>query len=156
MEMNSKCIKLLTVYHIQIRYPDYWNELYFRDYLISHPKTAAEYVAMKRKLHKNMLLTTKKHRLDLDELTDEESGRIMKVSKLLLTALRETYNFDGYSIMQNGGVFNDVGHYHYHIFPRYKDDGFAWIRNSFSPKNVAYEGVKLKTKITELIKSMVS
>ena len=28
--------------------------------------------------------------------------------------------------MQNGGVFNDVGHYHMHIFPRNKDDEFGW------------------------------
>lgn len=29
--------------------------------------------------------------------------------------------------MQNGGAFNDVGHYHLHIFPRYSNDGFGWI-----------------------------
>ena len=28
--------------------------------------------------------------------------------------------------MQNGGKFNDVGHYHLHIFPRYTQDGFGW------------------------------
>lgn len=28
--------------------------------------------------------------------------------------------------MQNGGEFNDVGHYHLHIFPRYTDDAFGW------------------------------
>ena len=34
--------------------------------------------------------------------------------------------YDGYSIMQNGGEFNDIGHYHLHIFPRFKGDGFGW------------------------------
>ena len=28
--------------------------------------------------------------------------------------------------MQNGGRFNDIGHYHLHIFPRYENDGFGW------------------------------
>lgn len=28
--------------------------------------------------------------------------------------------------MQNGGIFNDVGHYHMHVFPRFKNDGFGW------------------------------
>ena len=28
--------------------------------------------------------------------------------------------------MQNGGQFNDIGHYHMHIFPRYIMDGFGW------------------------------
>lgn len=36
------------------------------------------------------------------------------------------YHPDGYSIMQNGGEFNDAGHYHMHIFPRYAGDGFGW------------------------------
>lgn len=37
---------------------------------------------------------------------------------------------DGYSIMQNGGEFNDIGHYHLHIFPRYVGDGFGWTYGS--------------------------
>lgn len=36
------------------------------------------------------------------------------------------YYPDGYSIMQNGGEFNDAGHCHMHIFPRYAGDGFGW------------------------------
>jgi len=38
------------VYHIHVRYPGDWDELYFRDYLIAHPETAAEYAEIKRKL----------------------------------------------------------------------------------------------------------
>jgi len=38
------------VYHIHVRYPGDWDELYFRDYLIAHPETAAEYAALKRRL----------------------------------------------------------------------------------------------------------
>lgn len=37
---------------------------------------------------------------------------------------------DSNSIMQNGGEFNDVGHYHMHIFPRYVGDGFGWTYGS--------------------------
>ncbi|OJU09480.1 MAG: hypothetical protein BGN88_10005 [Clostridiales bacterium 43-6] len=38
------------VYHIHVRYPGDYDELYFRDYLIAHPETAAEYAQLKRKL----------------------------------------------------------------------------------------------------------
>ena len=31
--------------------------------------------------------------------------------------------------MKNGGEFNDVGHYHLHIFPRYQEDGFGWTES---------------------------
>ena len=51
------------------------------------------------------------------------------------------YKPNGYSIMQNGGEFNDVGHYHLHIFPRYIDDGFGWTYGE-EPKNVNAEIAK--------------
>lgn len=41
------------VYHIHVRYHGDWDELYFRDYLISHPETAMEYAALKAELHKD-------------------------------------------------------------------------------------------------------
>lgn len=41
------------VYHIHVRYSGDWDELHFRDYLIAHPETAAEYAALKRKLFKD-------------------------------------------------------------------------------------------------------
>ena len=40
----------------------------------------------------------------------------------LVTTQKEIYHPDGYSIIQNGGKFNDAGHYHMHIFPRYTGD----------------------------------
>jgi len=36
--------------HIHVRYSGDWDELYFRDYLLTHPETAAEYGALKQKL----------------------------------------------------------------------------------------------------------
>ena len=43
--------------------------------------------------------------------------------------------------MQNGGEFNDVGHYHLHIFPRYVGDGFGWTYGE-DVKNVNAEIAK--------------
>lgn len=37
-------------YHVHIRYPDDWNEIYFRDYLKKHPLVAREYEKLKLKL----------------------------------------------------------------------------------------------------------
>ena len=50
----------------------------------------------------------------------------MLVSRRLIKAIKAAYCPQGYSIMQNGGEFNDIGHYHLHIFPRYTGDGFGW------------------------------
>lgn len=74
----------------------------------------------------HVLLVPKNHYLDVDEIPDEILTHLMLVSKKIVAVLKEIYNPDGYSIMQNGGEFNDVGHYHLHIFPRYKGDGFGW------------------------------
>ena len=78
----------------------------------------------------HVLLVPKDHYLDVDEMPDEVLSHLMIVSKKIVSALKDIYNPDGYSIMQNGGEFNDIGHYHLHIFPRYKGDGFGWTYGS--------------------------
>lgn len=74
----------------------------------------------------HVLLVPKNHYLDADEIPDQEFSHLMIVSKRIVAAIKSVFDPDGYSIMQNGGLFNDVGHYHLHIFPRYRDDGFGW------------------------------
>lgn len=72
------------------------------------------------------MLVPKEHYLDVDEIPNEILSHLMIISKKIVSALKEIYKPNGYSIMQNGGEFNDVGHYHLHIFPRYIGDGFGW------------------------------
>jgi diadenosine tetraphosphate (Ap4A) HIT family hydrolase len=74
----------------------------------------------------HILIIPNKHYLDVDELPNETLMSIMSFSKKIVRVLKERYSPDGYSIMQNGGIFNDIGHYHLHIFPRYQGDGFGW------------------------------
>jgi diadenosine tetraphosphate (Ap4A) HIT family hydrolase len=74
----------------------------------------------------HILLVPKAHYLDADEVPDETLSHLMLISKRIVAALKEIYKPNGYTIMQNGGEFNDVGHYHLHIFPRYFEDGFGW------------------------------
>ena len=74
----------------------------------------------------HILLIPKEHYFDIDEIPAEVLRHLMEVSKRLVIAIKKTYQPDGYSIMQNGGIFNDTGHYHLHIFPRYENDGFGW------------------------------
>ena len=95
----------------------------------------------------HVLLVPKEHYLDVDEVPDEVLSHLMIVSKKVVAALKEVYNPDGYSIMQNGGEFNDVGHYHLHIFPRYKGDGFGWTYG---------EGInEVSTEIAKRIKESI-
>lgn len=75
----------------------------------------------------HVLIIPKNHYLDADEIPTEIIVSIMELSKKMVRVIKEKYSPDGYSIMQNGGAFNDIGHYHMHIFPRCKGDGFGWI-----------------------------
>lgn len=38
------------VFHVHVRYSGNWDEIYFRDYLLSHPNTAKEYAELKFRL----------------------------------------------------------------------------------------------------------
>lgn len=89
----------------------------------------------------HILLVPKKHYFDVDEIPDETLAHLMIISKKIVAVLKEIYKPNGYSIMQNGGEFNDVGHYHLHIFPRYTGDGFGWTYGE-DTKNVNAEIAK--------------
>lgn len=78
----------------------------------------------------HVLLVPKQHYLDVDEMPDDLLAHLMIISKKIVTALKKSFHPNGYSMMQNGGEFNDVGHYHLHIFPRYAEDGFGWTYSS--------------------------
>ncbi len=74
----------------------------------------------------HILIIPKQHFGDVDELPRQLLFRLAKVSQKIVKAIKSCYLPDGYGVMQNGGQFNDIGHYHLHIFPRYKNDGFGW------------------------------
>lgn len=100
----------------------------------------------------HVLLVTKAHKLDLDELTIEEMNRLMIISQIIVKVLKESYKPNGYSIMQNGGEFNDIGHYHLHIFPRYQNDGFNWTFGDTKKHNIDTTGKFIELKIKEKMK----
>ena len=74
----------------------------------------------------HVLIIPKKHYLDADEVPDELLFEMIGLSKRIISAIKKAYRPNGYSLMQNGGQFNDTGHYHMHVFPRYQNDGFGW------------------------------
>ena len=74
----------------------------------------------------HVLIIPKMHEASIDNIPLHILTEIMQLSQKIVTALKEIYDIDGYSIMQNGGEFCDFGHGHFHVFPRYKNDGFGW------------------------------
>ena len=62
-------------YHLHVRYPGDYDELYFRDYLVSHPDAAAEYGRLKRELQRQ-------YRHDRDGYTAAKGEFIRKVTMI--------------------------------------------------------------------------
>ncbi|SFL34748.1 Diadenosine tetraphosphate (Ap4A) hydrolase [Paenibacillus sp. 1_12] len=74
----------------------------------------------------HLLILPKKHYLDVEELDSDTAAAIMSSSAFIAKVLKQLFQPDGITIIQNGGLFNDLGHYHMHVFPRYQNDGFSW------------------------------
>lgn len=96
----------------------------------------------------HVLVVPKAHKLDIDDLSDDELHRITSVCNMLVKALKRTFKTDGYSIMQNGGAFNEIGHFHMHVFPRYIGDGFGWLDNHIELRDMADILRELKMNLT--------
>ncbi len=74
----------------------------------------------------HVLIVPKRHVDSIEKLSDDEIIDIMGMARKIVVALKDIYGNEGYSIMQNGGKFCDYGHAHFHVFPRYDNDGFGW------------------------------
>jgi GrpB-like predicted nucleotidyltransferase (UPF0157 family) len=60
-------------YHLHVRYSGDWDELYFRDYLKTHPEIAGEYSELKVKL-------SEEYRNDRDGYTDKKGDFIRRIT----------------------------------------------------------------------------
>lgn len=70
------------VFHVHVRYSGDWDELYFRDYLLTYPETADEYVKLKLKLKE-------KYEYDRNSYTDAKTDFIKRITKLARAKARK-------------------------------------------------------------------
>lgn len=61
-------------YHVHVRYPGDWDELYFRDYLISYPEKAQKYAQLKLRLKERF-------EFDRDGYTSAKGDFIKEITK---------------------------------------------------------------------------
>jgi GrpB-like predicted nucleotidyltransferase (UPF0157 family) len=71
-------------YHLHVRYGGDWDELYFRDYLISHPEAARSYGELKERLKAQF-----EH--DRDAYTDAKTEFVRKYTELAKDENQERY-----------------------------------------------------------------
>lgn len=68
------------------------------------------------------LIVPKKHFKDLNEINEETGGKVLVLAAKIGKAIVENFNFEGYSIWENNGHFQDVPHFHLHVIGRHKNN----------------------------------
>ena len=80
----------------------------------------------------HVLVASKRHAVNLLELTAEEAGAVMQTAQRVAVAAKQAIDPDGINIFQANGApaGQTVFHFHLHVLPRYEGDGLsvAWKR----------------------------
>lgn len=95
------------------------------------------------------LILPKEHYANLFELPDETASKVMVLAKKMATHMKEKLNCDGFNLVQNNGpcAGQTVFHFHYHLIPRYEDDGQNIL---WEPRTVKEEDQKELCKLLSL------
>lgn len=67
------------------------------------------------------LIIPKKHYTDINDIDEDVLAHIYKVSKKIMSMLKEKLDADGFILQQNNGSVQEVKHYHLHVKPYYND-----------------------------------
>ncbi|MDY0105222.1 MAG: HIT family protein [Giesbergeria sp.] len=82
----------------------------------------------------HVLVATKRHAATLLDITPEEAAAVMQTAQRVASAIQETFNPPGITLLQANGREGDqtVFHFHIHVVPRHAGDGIAltWPRKN--------------------------
>lgn len=86
----------------------------------------------------HLLIISKEHYMSMTELPEQALIELMKLQTTLITLLEKSGVYGVTIVANNGKVMDQRTHYHIHLIPRYKDDGFwdniAVIQRNFNSK----------------------
>lgn len=98
----------------------------------------------------HILIVPKMHVKSIEQIPLPIVTEIMELIQKIVVAYRELYQMDGYSMKQNGGEFCDFGHAHFHVFPRYTDDGFGWTYTESTDESTDRVAKKIAEKLKNI------
>jgi diadenosine tetraphosphate (Ap4A) HIT family hydrolase len=101
-----------------------------------------------------MLVVPVQHVAHIYEIGDDLAGPLMIMLSRVASAVKKACNADGVSIRQNnephGG--QDVLHVHFHVVPRFADDGFVGLGRSLGTIEVPVERrIEQARKLSEVL-----
>ena len=95
------------------------------------------------------LILPKEHYANIYEIPDETAGKVMILAKHLATKMTERLGADGFNLVQNNNpcAGQTVFHFHFHLIPRYENDGQNLLWNPTEP--TAEELAEIKDILTK-------
>jgi len=81
----------------------------------------------------HMLVVPTRHMTQIDEIQPDAAGPLMITLARVTAAMKTVFSADGVSIRQNNGPHGgqDVFHVHFHVVPRFADDGFIGLGRQY-------------------------
>ena len=103
----------------------------------------------------HVLVMPKKHIRYFDEMDKRTASSVMEATGIVSRALKEVFHPDGITVCQNGGIFDELTHFHLHIIPRYEGQNFAdfYVEDD---ENQCLEAHKLQETKRKLVRVMGS
>ena len=84
----------------------------------------------------HMLVIPKKHYADFYDIPKEELHHIVDAIKIISQKLKSKYGVDGINILHASGKVAQQSCFHFHLIPRYKDDGLdTWPNTGYKEGN---------------------
>ena len=85
-----------------------------------------------------LLVVPKRHYENIYDIPKEELFSLMEVIKYVSQKLKEHFKAEGVNILHASGKVaqQSLFHFHFHLIPRYKDDGLnTWPKTDYKDKN---------------------
>lgn len=101
----------------------------------------------------HVLVLPRVHVATLDQLPEDLCGPVMKTVATMTRAVEACFQPDGISVWQSNGAgaAQEVPHVHFHVFPRWKDDGHLRVY----PQTVKDTGARDLEQIAERLRPFV-
>ena len=105
----------------------------------------------------HMLVLPVRHVAQIYEIEDDLAGPVMMALTRVAAAVKKVFAADGVSIRQNNeqAAGQDVFHLHFHVIPRFADDGFMALDRSLGAIEVPIEArIDQARKVGEAIRQL--
>ena len=86
----------------------------------------------------HIVMIPKKHYATIFEMPDNEAGELFAAVKNVAGQVKTAMKADGISIAQSNGAYAGqiIGHVHFHVIPRFKDEGPISLEERLSVKRL--------------------